>query len=299
LRKPSFPIEAERNYYGILPFKCESSRNATIGSIFQAPAWVRGLIQPHPGRGLIYADYVQEEFYLAAVLSGDPVMQALYEHGDPYVSLAAMVGLMPGNGTKKEYPRERNLAKTATLAIQYGIKARSLAVRLGVSLHRAEDLITAHHRSYRKYWIWANKSIAAARWTGNIETIYGWKLAVDSKTKDNTLLNFPVQGCGAEILRIASILLWEAGIRVVAPVHDAFLVECAESDLKDVAEEVRRLMAQSGEYVLSSYLPGAAAGSRLRTEARILRHPDRLLESRGLVMWDQIQAIENRLRRAA
>jgi DNA polymerase-1 len=291
LRKPSFHVQAGRNYYGIIPFKAESSRNATAGCIFQAPSWLRGLIQPKPGTGLIYADYVQEEFYIGGVLSGDAATLAAYESGDPYLNFAAMAGLVPAHGTKAEYPHERGLAKTALLAIQYGMKAPALAIRLGVSRHRAEDLLSAHHRGYPKFWKWSDRAVTDARWTGNIETVYGWKLAVNEKTKENTIRNFKVQGCGAEILRLAGILLWEAGIPIVAPVHDAFLAECAAPDLVDVADVMQRKMTQASEYVLN--------GSRLRTDVRIVRFPDRLIESRGLSMWNRIQSIENRVMRAA
>jgi hypothetical protein len=47
-----------------------------------------------------------------------------------------------------------------------------------------------------------------------------------------------VQGCGAEILRLANIFLMECSIQVVCPVHDAFLVECPEQDLEDVVAEI-------------------------------------------------------------
>jgi hypothetical protein len=299
LRKPSFSVTAGRNYFGILPFKAESSRNATVGCIFQSPSWLRALVRPEPGRGLVYADYEQQEFAIAGVLSGDRAMLAAYESGDPYLHFGVMAGLIPRGGTKAEYPAERTLAKTALLAIQYGMKPASLAVRLGVSLHSAEDLLTAYKRGYRKYSSWSDQTVTAARWNGRIETVCKWRLAVNGRTKENTLRNFKVQGAGAEVLRLASILMWEAGIKVVAPVHDALLAECAESDLKDVAHTMQRLMARASELLFSESSGLARDLLKLRTEVRLVRYPDRLLESRGLAMWNQIQAIENRLSRAA
>jgi hypothetical protein len=65
LRKPSFTVKDGRNYFSILPFKAESSRNTTIGCLFQAPSWLRGLIQPAPGRGLIYCDWSQQKYFIA------------------------------------------------------------------------------------------------------------------------------------------------------------------------------------------------------------------------------------------
>src|SRR5262249_18276232 len=71
LSDPSFEVANRRNFYDILPFKAETSRNSTVGCIFQAPRWVRGLIQPQPDTVLIYADYEQEEFLIGGVLAGD------------------------------------------------------------------------------------------------------------------------------------------------------------------------------------------------------------------------------------
>ena len=96
-----------------------------------------------------------------------------------------------------------------------------------------------------------------------------------------------MQGAGAEILRLASIFLQEAGIRVCCPVHDAFLIECRESDLAEVAEDACRQMTRASKYVLN--------GHELRTEARILRYPERLIEQRGKCMWEHVLKITNHL----
>ena len=40
--------------------------------------------------------------------------------------------------------------------------------------------------------------------------------------------NFPIQAIGAEIIRVACILLSENNIKIVAPVHDAVMIECDE-----------------------------------------------------------------------
>ena len=106
-------------------------------------------------------------------------------------------------------------------------------------------------------------------------------------TKSGTLRNFKIQGCGTEILRLAHFLLWEAGIRVCAPVHDAFLIECCETDLEEVVWEAQQQMERASGIVLE--------GFRIRTEARLLRHPDRFVEVRGEGMWNHILNIASRL----
>jgi hypothetical protein len=289
LRKPSFQVRAGRNYFGILPFKAETSRNATIGCLFQSPVWLRGLIQPKPGIGLAHIDFEQEEFFIAGVRSGDEAVLQAYASGDPYLSFGIKAGLIPHGGAKASHPAERAMAKTLMLAVQYGMAARTLAARLGVSRNQAENLLAAHRRVFRKFWEWSDEQVRSAYWTGKIETSYGWKLAVSPRTKERTIRNFRVQGDGAEILRLASLFLWENGVRVCAPIHDAFLVECNEGDLEDVVHEAQRQMERASELVLDGY--------RLRTEPRLLRYPDRLHEPRGQGMWDRIMAIAARFDR--
>jgi hypothetical protein len=260
-RKPGFEVRAGRNHFSILPFKAETSRNATIGCIFQSPAWLRGLIQPKPGMALAYVDYEQEEFLIAGVHAGDEAVLKAYATGDPYVSFGVSSGLIPPGGSKKSHPNERKLAKTLLLAVLYGMTSRRLAERLGVSQHRAEDLLEAHHRVFRKLYDFSMEQVRSAYWRGIIETHYGWNLKVTERTKERTLLNFRVQGDGAEILRLACIFLWERGVRVCAPVHDAVLVECAENDLEDVVQEVQRQMV------------AGPARMELPTHLRISDHP--------------------------
>jgi hypothetical protein len=286
LDKPGFEVHQGRNWFAILPFKAESSRNSTLGCIFQAPVWLRGLIQPPPGRALIYADYEQEEFYLAGALAEDPAVLQAYASGDPYMPFGIEAGLMPPEATKKSHPRERAVAKTCVLALQYGAGAPTLTRKAGLSLHRAEDIRNAHRRLFRRTWEWFSLQVQRGRWTGRIDTEYGWRLPVGPATKTGTLRNFRVQGCGAEILRLASIFLMERSIQVVCPVHDAFLIECAEQDLADVVAETERQMIRASECVLN--------GRRLRVEIRLLRHPGRLSDPRGENTWRQVMEIVSR-----
>jgi hypothetical protein len=152
LREPSFQVHRGRNWYAILPFKCESSRNATIGCIFQAPVWLRGLIQPPPGRGLAYLDFEQVEFLIAGALAGDAAVLEAYAGGDPYTPFGIEAGLMPPGGTKHSHPQGRAVAKTCMLALQLGAGVHTLARKSNVSLHRAEDLRNAHRRLFRRTW---------------------------------------------------------------------------------------------------------------------------------------------------
>src|SRR5258708_503904 len=59
------------------PFLSRTGRNQPSNSkyIFGPSVWLRGLINPPPGHGMAYIDYSQQEFGIAAALSGDAAMQ--------------------------------------------------------------------------------------------------------------------------------------------------------------------------------------------------------------------------------
>ena len=91
------------------------------------------LIRPEPGYGLAYVDWSQQEFGIAAALSGDAAMQAAYLSGDPYLAFGKQAGKIPPDGTKATHGAARELFKTCALGVQYGMEAASMAERIGVA----------------------------------------------------------------------------------------------------------------------------------------------------------------------
>ena len=77
MRLNELPVGIDgRNRCLLSPFSSKTSRNQPSNSkfIFGPSAWLRGLIQPKPGYGLAYIDWSQQEFGIAAALSGDSLM---------------------------------------------------------------------------------------------------------------------------------------------------------------------------------------------------------------------------------
>ena len=58
-----------------------------------------------------------------------------------------------------------------------------------------------------------------------METVFGWPLHISNSPNQRTLFNFPMQGNGAEMLRLAAWRLCEAGIVPSMLVHDGILIE--------------------------------------------------------------------------
>jgi hypothetical protein len=92
-----------------------------------------------------------------------------------------------------------------------------------------------------------------------------------------------MQANGAEMLRIASILLTEAGIRVCAPVHDALLIEAPLGELDEAVATTKSFMKEASRIVLG--------GFELGSDVKEVRYPDRYMDKRGVVMWDKVMAL--------
>jgi hypothetical protein len=117
--------------------------------------------------------------------------------------------------------------------------------------------------------------------TGEIRTVFGWRLQTTDESNPRSLCNFPMQANGAEMMRLACCLATEAGIRVSAPVHDAILIEAPTDEIEAAVEETQAIMAEASRIVLD--------GFTLKTDAELVRWPNRYMdEKRGRVMWDRV-----------
>jgi hypothetical protein len=272
-----------RNRCPLRPFAAKTGRNqpSTSRFVFGPATWVRGLIKPPEGMALAYVDWSGQEYGIAAALSGDEAMQADYLSGDPYLAFAKRVKAVPPEATKATHPRERESFKTCCgLGAMYGAGAQSLAVRLGISVQDARGLLRQHHRTYRTFWRWSDAVRAEAEGRGELVATYGWKVHVRPEANPRSLRNFPMQANGAEMMRLACCFLTEAGVRVCAPVHDALLIEAPAADIDRAVEACQQEMGRASEAVLGRFA--------LRTEAKVVRFPDRYMDGRGQAMWDTV-----------
>ena len=271
-------------------FRSSSGRNQPSNTkfIFGPSVWLRGLIKPPPGRGVAYVDWSQQEFGIAAALSGDLAMQAAYQAGDPYLAFAKQAGAVPPDATKETHKSQRELFKACVLGVAYGMEAPSLALRIGQPLIVARDLLRAHRETYRAFWRWSDAALDCAMLHGSLRTVFGWHVHVDENANPRSLRNFPVQANGVEMLRLACCLATERGIEVCAPVHDAVLI-CAPLDRLDSdVGAMRGCMVEASRFVLD--------GFELGTDVHVVKYPERYMDSRGTVMWDRvIRLIEGRL----
>jgi DNA polymerase I-like protein with 3'-5' exonuclease and polymerase domains len=193
---------------------------------------VRGLIKPPPGHAFFYPDWRAMEFGIAAALSGDQKMQAAYRTGDCYLAFAKQAGAASPDATKETHPGIREQYKACVLGVQYGIGLVSLADRIRGSQSLARELLNAHKRTYTAFWHWSDMVVSEAMFHNFIRTAFGWTLHIVQGQNKRSLMNFPMQANGAEIMRVPLCLMVERGIPVGGVVHDAFAICCPVDQLE-------------------------------------------------------------------
>jgi DNA polymerase I len=122
--------------------------------------------------------------------------------------------------------------------------------------------------------------VLTERWTS---TVLGWTWYQQGHPKLSSIGNFPMQGNGADMLRVACCLAVEQGVKIIGPVHDAVLIECAPRELSHAITTMQRCMTQAGEVVLDGFV--------VRSDAHVVLYPQRYRDSRGEAMWNTTQRL--------
>jgi len=271
-----------RNRCLLSVFSARTGRNQPSNSkyIFGPSVWIRGLIKPEPGWAVGYLDWKQQEFGIAAALSGDVAMQQAYETGDPYLGFAKQAGAVPQDATKDTHKAVRELYKQCVLATQYGQGEVGLAQKIGQPKIVARDLLQIHRQTYKTFWDWSDRALDEAILIGRLPTAFGWQICVGPDYNPRSLRNFPMQGNGSEMLRLACCFAVERGVEVTALVHDALMIYAPVDKLDEHIAITRAAMIEASRDVLS--------GFELGVDVSITRWPDGYMDPRGQVMWDRV-----------
>jgi len=267
--KARLPIGRDgRNRPSLFPFGTATGRNAHAKSPYNAHAGMRGFMMfPRDAIGA-YLDWRTQEIGVAAALSGDTALMDAYRTGDVYHALAFVLGFTDDPDPvswKKADPAMRNRMKALQLAISYGMGVPSLARGLDRHPLIASEIIERHKRSYPRFWQWRADMVQTAMLKRRIESVFGWPLHISTSPNQRTLYNFPMQAGGAEMLRLATVRLCEAGVVPIMLVHDGILFEETE---REKIEHAKEIMRQAGRDVCDGLTIDAEVDQMLENGAR-------------------------------
>jgi DNA polymerase-1 len=229
-----------------IPIRTELSRR--IRAAFVAPEGMR----------LVSADYSQIELRILAHYSKDAALLESFRRGeDVHTRTAAETfEVAPDQVT----PEQRRIAKVLNFGIAYGLSAFGLAARLDLPRDRAQGIIDAYFKRYAGVRGWLDRTIADAKRTGAVRTLWGRERALPEigsrnpglrMAAERMAVNTPIQGTAADIIKVAMLRVRRAlpgesaQARLLLQVHDELVVEAPEREVEPVEAMLRREMEGS------------------------------------------------------
>ena len=276
-----------RNRTVLWPFQSKTSRTQPKAAqwIFSPAVWLRSLIKPGAGVAVAYIDWSSMEFQVAAVLSGCEPMLDLYSSGSPYVELAKRFDEAPNSATKKTHAKIHERYKVGCLGALYGMQTETLAQRLGVSTFVAHEMLGQQRGLFNQYWAWIDDWIAHALDMGSMHTPSGWTCCTGiTEFNARSIGNFAVQATSADIMRLACIWAHRRNIGLCGSVHDALLIEAPIDRIEADVALTQEIMRRAARVVLNI----TDERCDLRTDATIVRYPDRYSDKRGAQVWADV-----------
>ena len=215
---------------------------------------IRGAFVAESGHVLISADYSQIELRVLAHMAQEQSLIDAFRRGDDIHDQTSSKVFGAESGLSAHELRRR--AKIINYALLYGKTAFTLAKDIGVTQQAAQAFIDAYFAGYPSVRQFIDETIARARDTGVVSTLYGRRRRVPELTSRNgqiraaaerVTVNLPIQGTAADILKRAMIDLHEAllqvpGLRMILTVHDELVFEVPEAAADEAAALVRHHM---------------------------------------------------------
>jgi len=235
---------------------------------------IRTAFIPEKGNVLISTDYSQIELRLLAHIADLKTMKEAFARGlDIHAMTASEMFGLPVEGMD---PMVRRRAKAINFGIIYGISAFGLANQLGISRGEAKDYITSYFEKFPGIRKYMDETIAGARASGYVETIFGRRTYVSGVNDRNPAMrgyaerqaiNAPIQGAAADVIRRAMIRMPAAlekarlKARMLMQVHDELVFECPKAEAGETARVVSEVMEKA-------HLPALDLSVPLTVEAR-------------------------------
>jgi len=224
----------------------------------------KAFIPSRPDGVIVSADYSQIELRIMAHLSCDQHLISAFRNGqDVHAMTAATIF---GIGIEEVTAEQRRIAKTANFGIMYGISAFGLSQRLHIGRAEAKKIITDYFANFPAISSYIDDTIAAARETGYVETIFGRRRYLpDINSRNATVkalaernaINAPIQGTSADIIKLAMInvarRLDAEGLesRMVLQIHDELLFD----SVPDEVERLKQIVTEEMENVIGLSIP--------------------------------------------
>ncbi len=215
----------------------------------------KAFVPCRPDGVIVSADYSQIELRIMAHLSCDQHLIAAFRNSQDVHAITA--SKIFGIDIEEVTADHRRIAKTANFGIMYGISAFGLSQRLHIGRAEAKKIIDDYFANFPAISSYINDTIAAARETGYVETIFGRRRYLpDINSKNGTAralaernaVNAPIQGTSADIIKLAMInvdkRLASEGMqsRMVLQIHDELVFDAVPSEVDRLSSILKEEM---------------------------------------------------------
>lgn len=216
---------------------------------------LRKLFLPSEGNVFIDADYSQIELRLMAHLSDCAALKKAYASGGDIHALTA--SQVFDVAVEDVTPQMRRAAKAVNFGIIYGMSAFGLAKDLGIGAKEAKAYIDKYFETYAEVKTYIDGNVQKAIADGYVTTLYGRRREIAELKSSNravrafgerAAMNMPLQGTSADIIKIATLRVWERlkaeNLRaaLVLQVHDELVIDCPENEVETVKEILKTEM---------------------------------------------------------
>lgn len=204
---------------------------------------------------LVSFDYSQIELRILAHMAHvTNLIDAFNQGKDIHRHTAALVF-----GVKDEEvtPQMRSQAKTVNFGIIYGMSEFRLSKDIGMSISEARDFINKYFETYPEVKTYMDEVVETCKKQGYVSTLLNRKRYIPTINDKNFMvrqqaqryaMNTPIQGTGADILKLAMIevdkALKEKNLKsqMILQVHDELIFDVFEDELEEVMSLVKEKM---------------------------------------------------------
>jgi DNA polymerase-1 len=242
---------------------------------------IRNAFIAAPGSVLVSIDYSQIELRIAAGLSGDEKLIAVFKNGeDVHTEVAARVFNVPHSEVTKDMRRK---AKVINFGILYGMGVNALRANLSeggtdVSREESAQYLSEYFKNFSGLREWIDKTKFEAAKNGYTETLFGrrryfpgFKSSLPGMVAqaERMAVNAPIQGTQADIIKLAMVQCdeliekndWRGKVKLTMQVHDELVFEIAEDMAEKTALMLKKVMEDAAPSERLSGVPIIAEAS--------------------------------------
>ena len=218
---------------------------------------IRHAFVAQTGWTLLSLDYSQIELRLAAILSGDEKLCAIFKGGrDVHQEVAAHVFHVDPDQVDAEMRRR---AKIINFGILYGMGINSLRAQLGTTTAETHTFYEEYFGQFKTLSEYLESTKGFARTHGYTETLFGRRrqfpemkstLPYVRAQAERMAINAPIQGTQADIIKLAMVRVDEMlehesaskDAYLLLQVHDELMYEIRTKRLEALTEKIQKIM---------------------------------------------------------